>query len=85
MFVLFKEMTVKGISFKNGEPGDDIYVTLTKGGADYDFCVERYLTGPDSEVYKAVSALVAGDVIDVEGFLYWYEDVNTHITSITKK
>ena len=85
MFVLFKEMTVKEISFKNGEPGDDIYVTLTKGGADYDFCVERYLTGPDSEVYKAGSALVAGDVIDVEGFLYWYEDVNTHITSITKK
>ena len=85
MFVLFKEMTVKAIDFKNGEPGDDIYVTLTKGGVDYDFCVERYLTGPETAVYAAVSALKAGDVIDVEGFLYWYNGVNTHITNVTKK
>jgi predicted small lipoprotein YifL len=83
MFVLFKEMTVKAIEFKNGEPGDDIYVTLTKGGVDYDFCVERYLTGPETAVYAAVSALKAGDVIDVEGFLYWYNGVNTHITGVT--
>ena len=85
MFVLFKEMTVKAIEFKNDEPGDDIYVTLTKGGVDYDFCVERYLTGPETAVYAAVSALKAGDVIDVEGFLYWYNGVNTHITNVTKK
>ena len=81
----FPEMTVKSVEYKNGEPGDDIYVTLTKGGADYSFCVERYLTGPDTDVYKAVGALKAGDVIDVEGFLYWYEGVNTHITGVTKK
>ena len=67
-------MTVKEISYKNGEPGDDIYVTLEKDGAEYSFCVERYLTAPDTEVYKAVSALTAGQVIDVEGFLYWYDD-----------
>ena len=24
----------------------------------------------------------AGDVVDVEGFLYWYNGVNTHITSV---
>lgn len=80
--VYFTGMTVEEISFKN-EGGDDIYVTLSKDGQSYDFCVERYLTDPETEVYKAVSALKAGDVIDVEGFLYWYEGVNTHITSVT--
>ena len=84
MFVCFKGMTVKEISFKGDAPGDDIYVTLTKDGADYSFCVERYLTDPDTDVYKAVQALNAGDVIDVEGFLYWYDGINTHITKITK-
>ena len=78
----FKGMTVKEISFKNGEPGDDIYVTLTYADADYSFCVERYLTAPDTEVYAAVSALNAGDVIDVTGFVYWYEGINTHITAV---
>ena len=80
----FKGMTVKAIEFKNGEPGDDIYVTLTLNGADYSFCVERYLTGPETEVYAAVSALQAGDVVDVTGFVYWYYGINTHITAVTK-
>ena len=78
----FKGMTVKAIEYKNGEPGDDIYVTLTKGDADYSFCVERYLTGPETEVYAAVGALKAGDVVDVTGFVYWYNGVNTHITAV---
>jgi len=78
----FKAMTVEKIEFKNGEPGDDIYVTVSKDGASYSFCVEMYLTGPDTDVYKAVSALKAGDVVDIQGFLYWYEGVNTHITAV---
>ena len=80
--VEFKGLTVKKIEYKNGEPGDDIYVTVSKGDADYDFCVERYLTDPDTEVYKAVGELKEGDVVDVTGFLYWYEGVNTHITAV---
>ena len=78
----FKGMTVKSIEYKNGEPGDDIYVNLTYAGADYSFCVERYLTGPETEVYAAVGALKAGDVVDVTGFVYWYNGVNTHITAV---
>ena len=35
------------------------------------------------EDYQAVKKLEAGDVVDVEGFLYWYEGVNPHITSVT--
>ena len=82
-FVSFKGMTVEAISFKNDQPGDDIYVTLSKDGQNYEFCVEFYLTGMDTDVYKAACTLNAGTVIDVEGFLYWYEGPNAHITSIT--
>ena len=83
-FVSFKGMTVEKVTYKNDEPGDDIYVDVSKDGKTYSFCVERYLTDPDTAVYKAVGELKAGDVIDIEGFLYWYEGVNTHITSVAK-
>lgn len=79
---VFKGVTVKAIEYKNGEPGDDIYVTVTYADADYSFCVERYLTGPETEVYAAVGALKAGDVVDVTGFVYWYNGINTHITAV---
>ncbi len=82
--VSFKGMTVEAVEYKNGEPGDDIYVTLSLDGNSYSFCVEMYLTGPDTEVYTTVGTLAAGDVVDVEGFLYWYQGVNTHITAVTK-
>ena len=78
----FEGLTIEAITYKNDEPGDDIYVTVGYNGASYDFCVEVYLTGPDSEVYTTVGELEVGDVVNVEGFLYWYNGVNTHITSI---
>ena len=81
--VAFKGLTVEAINYKNGEPGDDIYVTLGYNGASYDFCVERYLTGPETEVYETVGTLEAGQLVDVVGFLYWYEGPNAHITSVS--
>ncbi|MBQ3252132.1 MAG: hypothetical protein IJB02_02695 [Oscillospiraceae bacterium] len=80
----FKGLTIKKVEYKNGAPGDDIYVTVAKGENEYSFCVEMYLTGVDSDVYKTVGTLAEGDVVDVEGFLYWYKGVNTHITAIAK-
>ncbi len=82
--VSFKGLTIKKIEYKNGEPGDDIYVTVAKGEGEYSFCVERYLTDPETNVYKAFADLKEGDVVDMEGFLYWYEGVNTHITAVAK-
>ena len=81
-FVAFKGMTVEAIEYKNGQPGDDIYVTVSKDGQNYSFCVEVYLTGTDTDVYKAVGELKVGDIVDIEGYLYWYEGVNTHMTSV---
>ena len=82
-FVAFTGLTIEAIEYKNGEPGDDIYVTVGYNGDSYSFCVERYLTGPETEVYTTVGTLEVGDVVNMEGFLYWYEGVNTHITSVT--
>lgn len=84
-FVSFTDMTVVSVAFKNDEPGDDIYVTLSKDDVEYDFCLEYYLNGSDEDFYALVSGLEEGQVIDVEGYLYWYEGANTHITSVTVK
>ena len=48
----------------------------------YTFTVESYLCGPDTDIYKAVKDFHIGDVIDLEGFLYWYEGPNPHITAV---
>jgi hypothetical protein len=83
MLVEFKGMTVESISYKGDAPGDDIYVNVSYNGNTYGFCVERYLTAPDTDLYKAVQALEVGAKVDITGFLYWYEGVNTHITGVT--
>lgn len=67
----------------SGEPGSDLYFNVTLDGNTYLFTVESYLCGQDTDVYKAVEALEVGQTIDVEGFMYWYEGANPHITSVT--
>ena len=90
--LLFSEdgtnLSVNGTTFQTSELDSIMVVhtvTVTYNGADYDFCVERYLTGPDTDVYKAFAEIKAGDVVDIEGFVYWYNGINTHITKVTVK
>ena len=68
----------------SGSEGDDLYFNVMLDDSIYTFVVESYLCGPGSDVYEAVKALNVGDVVDMEGFLYWYEGVNPHITSVVK-
>ncbi len=89
--VAFKGLTVEpydesgaAFAYKNAEnKTDDLYFKLSRDGAVYDFCVEYYLCNEETEVYKAVEALNVGDTVDLEGFLYWYEGPNPHITAVT--
>ena len=60
----------------------DLYFSVEIGGAVYSFTVESYLTDNTTDVYAAVEALEIGQTIDVQGFLYWYEGANPHITSV---
>ena len=95
-FVSFKGMTVEAkkdaegndVAFLynwdgSGEEGNDLYFDVSVNGATYSFTVESYLRGADTEVYSAVKALNVGDVIDMEGYLYWYEGVNPHIIAVS--
>ena len=90
--VAFKGMTVEAqddgaaFNYKNAEnKTDDLYFRVSKDGQTYDFCVEFYLCGNETEVYQAVENLKVGDVVDLEGFLYWYNGPNPHITAVTVK
>lgn len=70
----------------SGEAGkSDLYFNVTDGTNIYTFTVNIYMigTGADSDVYKAVEALKIGDKIDIEGFLYWYNGPQPHLTSVT--
>ena len=67
----------------SGTDGDDLYFNVSYNGETYTFTVESYLCDNTTEVYHAVKNLQIGQPIDAEGFLYWYEGVNPHITSVT--
>ncbi len=69
----------------SGTDGDDLYFKVSKDGETYTFTVESYLCDNTTDVYKAVKELKVGDTVDMEGFLYWYDGVNPHITSVTVK
>ncbi len=66
----------------SGAAGDDLYFNVSDGSNTYNFTVESYLTGEDTDVYKAVQGLKIGDTVNMEGFLYWYEGANPHITKV---
>jgi len=67
------------------ESNSDLYFNVELDGNVYNFCVESYLCGAVTEVYAAVEGLKVGDTIDCEGFLYWYNGANPHITAVTVK
>ena len=68
----------------SGSRGSDIYFKVESNGQVYTLVIESYLRGQDTAVYQAAEALKVGDTINVKGFLYWYEGVQPHITSIEK-
>ena len=97
-FVAFKGLTVEPYTDKDGNEvafvykwdgsgseGDDVYFNVAdENGEVYQFLVRSYITPQDTDVYKMAQTLEIGDELDMEGFLYWYEGPNPHITSITK-
>lgn len=71
----------------SGEEGTDadLYFDASINGQTYSFVIEYYLCNESTDAYKAVQNLKVGDVVDLEGFLYWYNGANPHITSVVVK
>ena len=96
-FVTFKGLTVEAagqddagndVAFLynwdgSGSEGDDLYFNVSKDGETYSFVIESYLCDSTTDVYAAVKTLEFGQTVDMEGFLYWYEGVNPHITAVS--
>lgn len=95
--VSFKGMTIVGqtdaageeVAFLygwdgSGEAGSDsdLYFDASINGQTYTFVIEYYLCDENSAPYQAVQNLSVGDVVDMEGYLYWYEGPQAHITSV---
>ena len=99
-FVSFKGLTVEASTDADGneaaflynwdgsgsqDANSDLYFNASYDGETYTFTVESYLCDNTTDVYKAVEGLEIGDEIDLEGFLYWYNGANPHITAVTVK
>ena len=58
-----------------GEPGTgkDLYFTAGSMGWVYDFVVKADMFEETSELYQLAESLEIGDVVNLEGFLYWYD------------
>ncbi len=99
-FVAFKGMTIEAKKDAEGNDvaffynwdgtgaagnNNDLYFDASVNGKTYTFTVESYLCGEGTDVYTAVENLKVGDVVDLEGFLYWYDGANPHITGVTVK
>ena len=75
---------VPAISYDPDKSDSDIYFRAKDANGNVvEFCVEYYLTNNATATYKAALALEVGDTVDVEGFLYWYNGANPHVTKIT--
>lgn len=66
-----------------GDPDDDLVFSASKDGKTYKFVVEPDLSINPATLYKDIHNLRVGDVVDVECFLYWFdEEPNPHVYQI---
>ncbi len=96
-FVSFKGLTVaakndgtedRAFFYNWDNSGDegtdsDLYFDAVLDGKTYTFVIEYYLCNEESDAYKAVQELKVGDVVDLEGFLYWYNGAQPQVTKLT--
>ena len=91
--VVFKGMTVEAcddsgeaFAFEDAENRDgDLFFKASGGGRSWEFRVALAFGGREGEAYKTVQRLNPGDIVDLEGFLYWDADAQPQITAVTVK
>jgi len=63
----------------------DLYFNVQLGDTVYSMTVESDECAEGTDVYTAVTSLKVGDVIDVTGFLYWYNGAQIHVNEVIVK
>ena len=61
------------------DASSDLYLSFSLKGETYTFTLRRYLTGNDSVTYGQVKDIKPGDIVNVEAFLYWYNEPQARI------
>ena len=69
----------------SGEAGTDadLYFDCELNGQVRTFVCEYYLRNENTDAYKAIQGLQIGNMVDIEGFMYWYNGPQVHVTSVT--
>ncbi len=69
-------------SGKAGE-NDDVYFSASLEGNSSLFVVESDEVPEGTDVYGTAAGLSVGDIIDLEGYMYWYNGPNIHVSGIS--
>lgn len=81
--VSLKDLTVTDIQLPDQE-GGDINIICTKDDISIPLVIVSALYDEDSDEYTQAENLLQGDTVDVQGFLYWYnEKPQIHIKSFS--
>ncbi len=68
-----------------GSTGDDLYLDVQTDGGTCTVVFEAYLEGPETKTYQMVETFDGDETVDLEGYLFWYDDPQPHITTVTVK
>ena len=63
----------------------DLYFNVAVGDQIYNLTVESDECAEGSETYELATQMKIGDVVNLEGVLYWYNGANPHITKVLTK
>ena len=83
--ISISDLEVIELSKNNDSSDPDIFITAMINDKEISLCVESNLTNVNSNTYQIAENLEVGNIIDVEGFLYWNYGPNPRITTITIK
>ena len=80
-FVAVKGLVCEAEPDQAWDASSDLYLSFSLKGEAYTFTLRRYLTGNDSEIYAQIKEIKPGDIVNVEAFLYWYNEPQARIVA----
>ena len=78
-YIAVKGLVAEAQPDQEWDASSDLYLSFSLAGKAYTFTLRRYLTGNDSVTYGQVKDIRPGDIVNVEAFLYWYNEPQARI------